>query len=200
MCGRGRWRVWRLVWAPDRTVTMTRSKLIAVLAMVAVAVGLVACGDDGPDLTTPTATVTVTLRSAENRLSTVGPQDRVVYGWNLLVGTGEGREAAGSSNVPVEVEMLGNVAYLDGNGEFFGFVTFVFDDGDSVATRMIGEARSQPDTSDAVFEADLEVLGGTGRFDTVTGTGTFTGSRTAALGGAVDAGFELRLAGLADPG
>ena len=78
--------------------------------------------------------LSATLTSSSTLLGTVNTGDSTVYGWNLLEG-----EATLDVD-PVNVQMLGNVDYVDGNGDFFGFVTFTFVDGSTIGVRMVGEA------------------------------------------------------------
>jgi hypothetical protein len=117
----------------------------------------------------------------------------VVYGWNLL--TGEGTASGSVHEGATAVEMLGNVDYVDGNGEFFGFITFDFGGGTTLAVRMDGSAAAATDTSDATLEADLVVLGGTGSLVDAAGTGRFEGSRPERLGGAVQGTYRFDLDG-----
>jgi hypothetical protein len=145
------------------------------------------CGSDSSDETTSATRVEISapLTSADSRLSTVNTNDSTTYGWNLLDGTAEVDGAA------VQVEMLGNVNYVAGSGEFFGFVTFTFGDDSTLATRMQGEAVAATDTSNASFSSTLTIIGGTGAYTDATGDGTFTGERRDILGGPVDATFVL---------
>lgn len=183
---------WGVTYRPpmDRTRRPLLRSVISALALLAVLSG---CGTEGEfdGDGDPDVSVTVQITSDEQRLAQVGPGDSVVYGWNRLVGSGEG-DGPGASGT-VEVEMLGNVSYRDGNGPFFGFVTFTFDDGATLAVRMEGEATASTDTSDASFSAELDVLGGTGRLVDTAGSGTFEGERGDELGGAVESTFEIWL-------
>jgi hypothetical protein len=151
--------------------------------------------------TTSTATVDgrelawdVSLTSRQRILRQVGPNGEMNYGWNQLVGpsTVDGQA--------VDVEMLGNVDYEQGTGPFFGFVSLVWPNGDVLAFRMDGEA-TQPaaaeGSSDSTFAAELTVIGGSGTYAGVTGgRGTFTGSRSAELGGQVVGSMTATVAGL----
>ena len=59
-----------------------------------------------------------------------------------------------------------------------------------------GLVEPQPDSTDASFAATLGVIGGTGSYLHVTGSGVFNGTRRAALGGQVDSTFDLDLGGV----
>ncbi|MET0920969.1 MAG: hypothetical protein ABWY77_07200, partial [Acidimicrobiia bacterium] len=92
------------------------------------------------------------------------------------------------------IEMLANVDYLNGGGPFFGFVTFTFADGSTLGVSMQGQSTvTTPGSTDTTFASTLGVIGGTGTYVNNAGSGTFTGSRTAALGGQVAATFDLNL-------
>jgi hypothetical protein len=136
----------------------------------------------------------VSLTSQQRILRQVGPAGEMNYGWNQLVGpsTVDGQA--------VDVEMLGNVDYEQGTGPFFGFVSLVWPNGDVLAFRMDGQA-TQPaaaqGSSDSAFAAELTVIGGSGTYAGVSGgRGTFTGSRSAELGGQVVGTMTATVAGL----
>lgn len=158
-----------------------------------VVIELAALLTTGASLATPVGTgaegtpirLTAELVSQETRLNSVGPGNAVAYGWNRLTAT------AIDASGPVAIEMLGNVSYVNGSGSLFGFVTFTFADGSVLATEMQGAALKAGDTGTTTFASTLGVLDGTGRYLSSTGSGTFTGSRTAALGQPVAATFEL---------
>jgi hypothetical protein len=162
---------------------------------VPVVIELASLLETGAPLSTPVGTsatgaplaITATLDSQARTLNTVGADGALVYGWNQLAGTDP---AAG-----VGVTMLASVDYTKGSGPFFGFVTFTFADGSTLGVQMQGTAVAAPDGSGTRFASTLGVIGGTGRYLAAKGTGTFTGSRTAALGTAVSATFELAVNG-----
>ena len=157
-----------------------------LVAVCALSVAAVACSDD--DTSSSTLEVSVQLTSQDSTLHLVGPDDQTVYGWNLLTGKSQ---VNGES---ADVELLGNVDYLNGSGDFFGFVTITFADGSSLGLRMTdGHAEAATDTTNATFTSGLNLLGGTGRYLEATGIGSFDGSRSEALGGAVEAVFSLKL-------
>jgi hypothetical protein len=72
-------------------------------------------------------------------------------------------------------------------------VTFTFADSSTLAVRMQGLATANADGTVTTFSSTLGVVGGTGTYATAAGSGTFTGERRTALGGNVDATFELQL-------
>ena len=163
--------------AGKRPVVIELAALLATGAPLATPVG-----------TNPTGTalkLTGDLVSQETRLTTVGPDSTGTYGWNRLTGT------ATDASGPVAIEMLGTVAYTNGSGPFFGTITFTFGDGSVLGVQMQGAGTKAADTGVTTFAATLGVLNGTGRYANATGTGTFTGSRAAALGQPVNATFEL---------
>jgi quercetin dioxygenase-like cupin family protein len=162
-----------------------------------VVIELTALLQDGAPMATPVGTgatgtpthLTANLTSPDRRLYTVGPAGSLVYGWNHLTGTSK------FDSEEVGVDLLGSVNYVSGNGPFSGFITFTFPDGSTLGVAMQGATKASADTKNATFIATLGVIGGTGRFADVTGVGTFVGSRTAALGAAVAATFDLSLVG-----
>jgi hypothetical protein len=203
-----------------RTSTSPRRPLPALAAatLVALAVGLTGCGDDASDAGAPTTAPPTTappttatsattaapggsdestirieapaeLTSAESRLIKVGEGEKRTYGWNKLVGS------TSTELGPFEVEMLGNVDYLEGNGPFFGFVTLTAPSGELLGLRMDGEASVGSDGSTAL-EATFEVVGGTGQFVGAGGTGSLTGSRKAAVGAPIEIVIILDVSGL----
>lgn len=130
-----------------------------------------------------------TLTSQSRTLRQAGADGAKTYGWNLLTGT------ASLDGQPVAVEMLGSVDYVSGGGQFSGFITFTTADTSTLGVSMQGSARLDPATGDTAFAATLGVIGGTGVYADATGTGVFTGTRSAALGGNVTATFDLRIRG-----
>jgi quercetin dioxygenase-like cupin family protein len=163
----------------DEQVVIELAALLATGSPVATAVGT---GSSGTPLR-----LTTNLTSPDRRLFNAGANGSTVYGWNHLTGT---------SNVDgrtVGVDLLGAVTYRSGSGPFSGFITFTFPDGSTLGVSMQGMTVASADTKNASFIATLGVIDGTGRYEGAAGTGTFTGSRTAALGAAVAATFDLRL-------
>jgi Cupin domain len=128
-----------------------------------------------------------TLSSQSRTLRQVGADGLKTYGWNQLTGK------SSLAGEPVEVELLGSVDYDNGNGPFSAFITFTYADGSTIATSAQGITTVDTATGTTTFAASLGVIGGTGTYAETTGSGTFKGSRTTALGGDVKATFDLGL-------
>jgi Cupin domain len=132
--------------------------------------------------------IETTLSSQSRTLRQVGADGLKTYGWNQLTGK------SSLAGEPVEVELLGSVDYDNGNGPFSAFITFKYADGSTIATSAQGITTVDTATGTTNFTATLGVIGGTGTYaETTTGSGTFKGSRTTALGGDVKATFDLGL-------
>ena len=141
----------------------------------------------GSGATGDTIKLETTLSSQARTLYQVGPGNESTYGWNRLIGTST------LNGQPVSIEMLATVDYTKGNGPFSGVVTFTFADGSTLGVSMVGSTTAEPNGTDAAFASTLGVIGGTGQYVNTTGYGTFTGTRSAALGTDVGAVFTLQL-------
>ena len=141
----------------------------------------------GSGATGDTIKLETTLSSQARTLYQVGPGNESTYGWNRLTGTST------LNGQPVSIEMLATVDYTKGNGPFSGVVTFTFADGSTLGVSMVGSTTAEPNGTDAAFASTLGVIGGTGQYVNTTGYGTFTGTRSAALGTDVGAVFTLQL-------
>jgi quercetin dioxygenase-like cupin family protein len=167
----------------------TRHKVVIELAALLEA-GAPLATSVGTGVSGATLRVVVNLESQDRTLHTAGSVGNLVYGWNRLTGSSTvGGQAVG-------VELLGAVSYTDGSGPFSAFVTFTFPDGSTLGAQMQGSAVAAAGGASTAFAATIGVVGGTGRYAPVRGTGTFVGSRTAALGGAVAATFDFVVTGL----
>ncbi len=189
---------------------------VAAVAIIALGAGTVACSsdDDAKSTETPAVQTTaqttesggtspdtampdvvpnmdghITMTSAESKLLKVGPEAERTYGWNKLVGP------TSTQLGDFDVEMLGNVDYLSGNGAFFGFLSFTAPSGDMFGMRMSGQATVNEDGS-STLHADLNMIGGTGAYANVTGSGTFDGSREAVVGAPIEIDVKLALEGM----
>ena len=125
---------------------------------------------------------------SDQTFRTTGGSGELRYGNGRLTGTStlEGE--------PVAAELLAQVGYANGSGPFTGYWTFTASDGATLVFDYSGQATKQGD--DTLISGELTVFGGSGRFASVTGGGTVTGERRAALGGDVDYRFSLELRGL----
>jgi mannose-6-phosphate isomerase-like protein (cupin superfamily) len=164
----------------------TKPVVIVLTALLRAGAPLATPVGDGAAGTTPMHLQTV-LQSQARTLVQAGASSSITYGTNRLTGT------ATLDGQPVAIEMLANVDYVSGSGTFFGFVTFTFSDGSTLGTRVQGLATASTDGSSTTFTSTLGVIGGTGRYATTTGSGTFVGERGTALGGDVDTTFDLQL-------
>jgi hypothetical protein len=165
----------------------TAGKRLIGLPVLIVTAALICCSDgDSSDANGSSVQFSVELTSIYRVLHEVGPGNRVIYGLNQFTGTTDidGQQAT--------VELLGSLDYVDGSGDFFGFVTIVLADGSTLGLRMTeGRTDAATDTTNATFSSPLLVVGGTGKYLNAGGSGTFEGERSEALGGLVDATFHV---------
>lgn len=159
--------------------------LMALVLVAVVAVALPTTASAGDRTATRNLTFTSEVTSVGTTLTEL-PGD-IVYGWNHLRGT----TRWGSRSATLD--FLGDVDYVDGSGPFNGFVTITHRNGTQLALRVTGQAVTPPGpgTKDATFSGTVRVIGGSGTFTGATGHGTMTGSRQAALGGAVNLTFHV---------
>jgi len=161
-----------------------RRLLLAVAGVLSLGVGASACSSDS---TSMHHVVKVDLTSVDKVLHTVGANDAGVYGANHL--TGSGTDSDGSK---VDVELLALVNYKNGSGSFDGVLTLTFADGDTLGLKLVGgKTVAATDTTDATFKSTLAVIDGTGEHLGATGKGLFSGARKDALGGVVQATFDV---------
>ena len=140
--------------------------------------------------TTTTIEFTATLDSQQRVLQQVGRGGVKTYGWNELTGT------ASTDSGDVQIQLLGNVDYVDGSGPFFGFVTLRFASLSTLGLRIVdGRARVRDDGSTAL-RSRLRVIGGNAAMTGAKGTGTMTGERREELGTSIELTFDLRLRGI----
>lgn len=151
-----------------------RLTTVAAAALIVTGAGGAVATAQGSGQTSNIA-VTVTLTSKQTVLTQVGKGGAKTYGWNQLTGS------ADTASGKTDVELLGNVNYVQGSGRFFGFLTLKFASLSTVGFLMEGRAAKQPDGS-TKLSATLKVIDGDAAFTGATGTGTFSGTRAAALG------------------
>jgi hypothetical protein len=130
--------------------------------------------------------VTVTLTSKQTVLTQVGKGGDITYGWNQLTGSAD--QPAGKT----DVELLGNVDYLNGSGRFFGFMTMKFASLSTLGFLVEGRATKQANGS-TKLKAALNVIEGNAAFTGAKGAGSFTGTRAAALGSPIEITIKAKL-------
>jgi hypothetical protein len=168
-----------------RRLTRTLVATVIVTTVLAIGVGPISAGGDEPTR----ISFPVTLTSQQSILEQVGPGGEKTYGWNELTGT------ATTSSGDVQVQMLGNVDYVEGSGEFFGFVTLRFASLSTLGLRMNGTATVQDDGS-TDLRAKLRVVGGNAAMTGANGRGKITGERREELGGAIEITVTVRVRGV----
>ena len=162
--------------------------MLAALVVVAMTALPTAAAPAGS--TTTTIEFTATLDSQQRVLQQVGRGGVKTYGWNELTGT------ASTDSGDVQVQLLGNVDYVDGSGPFFGFVTLKFASLSTLGLRIVdGRARVRDDGSTAL-RSRLRVIGGNAAMTGAKGTGTMTGERREDLGTSIELTFDLRIRGI----
>lgn len=134
-------------------------------------------------------TFKTSVTSVRSYTNVVGKKnaDQQTYGINVLEGTTR------INDVLVKVRNLGTVDYVNGSGKFGGFVELVWSDGTILGMRQDGTATFDEEKKSTSFEADLDVIEGSGTAAGTTGSGSWTGTRKSSLGGAVTMKVTLNL-------
>jgi hypothetical protein len=156
------------------------------LFAVPLLVALAGCGGSSSSQLRANLTFSADVTSIFKNLKSLNAGVTTV-GWNQLTGPTTINGSAAT------VEVLANVNYRNGSGPFYGFITFTLADDSSLTLKMDGEASLNTTTGTTTFVSTLSTLGGTGIYASSSGSGTFTGSRTTALGGAVHMDVLLEL-------
>lgn len=161
------------------------SRRIAIAALLPLLLLLAAaCGGDGVETLEWSADIT----SADSNITVVEAADaEVTYGWNHLTGQ------TVIDGATVDVEMLGNVSYSDGEGSIFGFITLTFPTGDTLSLEMDGDAEIPGASTRTEFTSTITVLGGTGAYAGATGDGEWSGYRDQEIGTAVHVDAEINV-------
>jgi len=113
--------------------------------------------------------------------------DEQTYGFNILEGSTR------INDVYVKVRNLGTVDYTNGSGKFGGFVELIWNDGTTLGMRQDGTATFDEQKESTSFEANLDVIEGSGTTAGTTGSGSWTGTRKSSLGGPVTMKVTLNL-------
>lgn len=152
------------------------------------AVGLLVagCGDlTASSFGAEAHTVQVALTSTGKSVHQFGAGDSKTAGATGF--SGNGTDSDGHS---VSVELQAVVNYRSGSGEFASVLTLDFGNGDTlVAYTTHGVTTKQGDG--AHVSALYTVEGGTGSYQGATGTVSYVGDRSTALGGAVQSIFTV---------
>ena len=166
------------------SLRLTAALLLTVFVLVASVTPAVAQGGD-----TTRIKLTVKLSSQQTILEQVGRGGDITYGWNQLTGT------AATDSGDVDVQLLGNVEYLNGSGRFFGSLTLELASLSTLGLDVEGRAKLRDDGSTRL-ESKLRVIGGSAAMTGARGKGTMNGERRDDLGGAIEVTIDVRLRGL----
>lgn len=130
-------------------------------------------------------TVQVALTSTGKSVHQFGAGDTKTAGTTGF--TGSGTDADGHA---VGVELQAVINYRSGSGEFASVLTLDFGNGDTIVSYTThGITTKQGDG--AHVSAIYTIEGGTGAYEAATGTVSYVGDRSTALGGAVQSTFTI---------
>jgi len=160
---------------------LRKALLVAPLLLIA------GCGGSSSVASRPANTAFSTdLTSIFKDIKSYG-SGAVTVGWNQLTGT----TTLNGSNATVELQATVN--YRNGSGQFDGLVTVTLPDTSAMTLLMKGTASLNSSTSTTSFVSNLTWLGGSGSLASANANGSFTGSRSTALGGAVHLDVKLQM-------
>lgn len=108
----------------------------------------------------------------------------------LASGTGSAMLKDGQSAL---VSSVFNYDYINGSGEFDEYYTLTFQDGSSLIIEAQGKSTDLAVEGSPIFNATVEITGGTGIYSGIKGSGKFTGTRNEVLetGAMIKLSFEL---------
>lgn len=81
--------------------------------------------------------------------------------------------------------------YTNGSGTHEGYGVTTFEDGSTQITRSEGSTKATKGGKISVFEGTFTFIGGTGRYEGITGKGSYTGKRVAPLDVGADSYVDL---------
>ena len=92
-----------------------------------------------------------------------------------------------------EVKVYFIYDYVKGNGDFIEYYNMTFQDGSTLTIRAKGRSFGSTDESMPLFNAQVQITGGTGTYANVSGSGSFSGNRKDALenGAVVKLSFNI---------
>jgi hypothetical protein len=159
-------------------------RLSRVLLAATVGLLVAGCGDlTASSFGAEAHTVTVALASTGKAVHQFGSAAAKTAGATAFEGSG-----TDSDGHMVMVELQAVINYTSGSGEFASVLTLDFGDGNTVVAYTTHGVTTK--TGDgAHVHALYSIEGGTGTYETATGTVSYVGDRTTALGGAVQSTF-----------
>lgn len=80
-----------------------------------------------------------------------------------------------------EVKVYFIYDYIKGNGDFIEYYYMTFQDGSTLTIRAKGRSFGSTDESMLLFNAQVQITGGTGTYANISGSGSFSGNRKDAL-------------------
>jgi len=94
-----------------------------------------------------------------------------------------------------EVKVYFIYDYVKGNGDFIEYYYMTFTDGSTLTIRAKGRSFGSTDESMPLFNAQVQITGGTGTYANTNGSGSFSGNRKDALenGAIVKLSFNISL-------
>lgn len=172
---------------------MSRPKIARrlVLMLGAGTLLLSACGSDSAATQTQSFTLEFVNTATEGKNFVRSIEDdgsSIQYGTLVFEGPGT------FVDQKVETEILAYLNYVDGTGPSGGYLTITTVDEDSLVFSLSLTAANKNDRFEISGRAD--VIGGTGRFADVTGSGSGVGVRNGPVGSDVEWTLTLDLAGL----
>jgi hypothetical protein len=163
-------------------------RLSGVLLAATIGLVLAGCGDlTASSYGAEAHTVKVALASTGKSVHQFGAADTRTAGSTAFEGSG-----TDSDGHKVSVELQAVVNYTSGSGEFASVLTLDFGDGNTVVAYTTHGVTTK--TGDgAHVHAIYTIQGGTGTYQSATGSVSYVGDRNTALGGNVQSTFEASI-------
>lgn len=171
---------------------------MAVVAVIALALVAVACGDSSDDASEATAPplegTAVAMSFAYETIPGGNTTEAIEDNGELRFGNINFAGSGTFGDEPVDIGLQAHVLFRDGTGPSGGSMAVTDSAGDVLVLELVSKATRTGDG--AAIDGEFTVVGGTGRFAGVTGGGSGTGERNEALGAAVQWSVDLILDGL----